>query len=93
MTKQKKATKDKVDITENGMVYYTGKGLSFKWERAPLQEDNQIIQWERIDAEHILIELGCEKAVVHNEKETLKWINKIIKRYIKENKVFKEAGK
>jgi len=53
-----------------------------------LLEDNQELQWERVDDNHIILELGCKKAVVHTEKEALKWLNKTIKKYIKDNHVF-----
>jgi len=58
-----------------------------------LLEDSQMLQWERIDDNHIILELGCEKAVIHTEKEALRWLNKIIKKYIKDNHVFEESKK
>jgi len=56
-----------------------------------LLKDNQKLQWERVDDNHIILELGCKKAVVHTEKEALRWLNKTIKKYIKDNHIFKEA--
>jgi len=64
---------------------------SFNWiddPYKPTRRDNQMLQWERVDDNHIILELGCKKAVIHTEKEALKWLNKTIKKYIKDNNIF-----
>ena len=58
-----------------------------------LLEDNQMLQWERIDSNHIILEIGCKRTVIHTEKEALRWLNKTIKKYIKDNHIFKESKK
>jgi len=53
-------------------------------------EDTQTLQWERIDKEHIVLEFGCQKAIIHTEKEALKWLRNTIKEYINYHKIFEE---